>query len=91
MATWNFGNHLSICFSEKGKQGKPVSRLPVAGTSEYRFLGSSPASKVKKQRTHITINIEKKKHNKTTTKIQKENQQFHTRQLETSNRPTETS
>jgi len=31
VATWNLGNHLSICFSAQGNQEKPVSRWPVAG------------------------------------------------------------
>ena len=35
VATRNFGNHLSICFSAQGNQEKPVSRWPVAGPSEY--------------------------------------------------------
>ena len=35
VATWNFGNHLSICFQAQGNQEKPVSRRPVAGPSEY--------------------------------------------------------
>ena len=35
VATWNVGNHLSICFQTQGKKEKPVSRWPVAGPSEY--------------------------------------------------------
>jgi len=35
VATWNLGNHLSICFSAERNQEKPVSRWPVAGPSEY--------------------------------------------------------
>jgi len=35
VATWNLGNHLSICFWAQGNQEKPVSRLPVAGPSEF--------------------------------------------------------
>jgi len=35
VATWNLGNHLSICLQAQGKQEKPVSRWPVAGPSEY--------------------------------------------------------
>jgi len=35
MATWNLGNHLSMCFWAQGNQEKPVSRWPVAGPSEY--------------------------------------------------------
>ena len=35
VATWNFGNHLGICFQTQGNQEKPVSRWPVAGPSEY--------------------------------------------------------
>ena len=31
VATWNLGNHLSICFWAQGNQEKPVSRWPVAG------------------------------------------------------------
>jgi len=49
VATWNLGNHLSICFWAQGNQEKPVSRWPVAGPSEYWLLASSPASKVKKK------------------------------------------
>jgi len=48
VATWNVGNHLSICFYAQGNQEKLVSRWPVAGPSEYWLLASSPASKVKK-------------------------------------------
>ena len=47
VATWNLGNHLSICLQTQGNQEKPVSRWPVAGPSGYRILASSPASKVK--------------------------------------------
>jgi len=46
VATWNLGDHLSICLQTQGNQEKPVSRWPVAGPSEYRLLASSPASKV---------------------------------------------
>ena len=35
VATWNLGNHLSICFWAQGNQEKPVSRWPVAGPSEF--------------------------------------------------------
>ena len=35
VATWNVGNHLSICLLAKGNQENPVSRWPVAGPSEY--------------------------------------------------------
>ena len=35
VATWNLGNHLSICFYAQGNQENPVSRWPVAGPSEY--------------------------------------------------------
>jgi len=35
VATWNLGNHLSICLQTQGNQEKPVSRWPVAGPSEY--------------------------------------------------------
>jgi len=49
VAIWNFGNYVSICFWAQGSQGKPVSRWPVAGPSEYWLLASSPASKVKKK------------------------------------------
>ena len=35
VATWNLGNHLSICLETQGNQEKPVSRWPVAGPSEY--------------------------------------------------------
>jgi len=43
VATWNFGNHLSVCLYTQGKQEKPLSRWPVAGPSEYWLLASSPA------------------------------------------------
>ena len=46
VATWNLGNHLSICFETQGNQEKPVSRWPVAGLSRYWVLASSPTSKV---------------------------------------------
>ena len=48
VATWNLGNHLSICLETQGNQEKPVSRWPVAGPSGYLLLASSLASKVKK-------------------------------------------
>ena len=35
VATWNFGNHLSICLQIQGNQEKPMSRWLVAGSSEY--------------------------------------------------------
>ena len=35
VATWNVGNHLSICLQAEGNREKPVSRWPVAGPSEY--------------------------------------------------------
>ena len=35
VATWNLGNHLSICFQTQENQEKPVSRWSVAGPSEY--------------------------------------------------------
>ena len=35
VATWNLGNHLSICLQTQGNQEKNVSRWPVAGPSEY--------------------------------------------------------
>ena len=35
VATWNFGNHLSICLQTQGDQEKPVSKWPVAGPSKY--------------------------------------------------------
>jgi hypothetical protein len=47
--TWNFENHLSICFYTQGNQEKFVPRWPVAGPSVYWLLSSSPASKVKHQ------------------------------------------
>jgi len=47
VATWNLGNHLSICFWAQGNQEKPVSRLPVVGPSEFWPVASSPAYKVK--------------------------------------------
>ena len=40
VATWNLGNHLSICFQAQENQEKPVSRWPVAGPSEYRHVFS---------------------------------------------------
>ena len=46
VATWNLGNHLSVCFYAQRNQEKPVSRWPVAGPSEYWLPASSPASKV---------------------------------------------
>ena len=52
VATWNLGNHLSICFWAQGNQEKPVSRWPVAGPSECWPVASSPAFKVKKKKTH---------------------------------------
>jgi len=57
VATWNLGNHLSICFWTQGNQEKPVSRWPVAGPSEYWLLASSPASKVKNSNMHIVQQI----------------------------------
>jgi len=35
VATWNLGNHLSICLQTQENQEKPVSTWPVAGPSEY--------------------------------------------------------
>ena len=35
VATWNVGNHLKICLEAQGNQEKPVSKWPVAETSEY--------------------------------------------------------
>ena len=76
MATWNLGNHLSICLKTQGNQEKPVSRWPVAGPSEYWLLASSPACKVKTAiHTHSTTNTPKM-----TT--------IHTRQLQQYTRPT---
>ena len=46
VATWNLGNHLSLCFQAQENQKKPVSKWPVAGPSEYGFLPSSPAVEV---------------------------------------------
>jgi hypothetical protein len=43
VATWNPWNHLSICLQTQGNQEKPVSRWPVAGSSKYWLLVSSPA------------------------------------------------
>ena len=34
VATWNLGNHLSVCIQTQGNQKKLVSRWPVAGPSE---------------------------------------------------------
>jgi len=61
VATWNVGNHLSICLYTQGNQEKPVSRWPVAGPSEYWLLASSPVSKAqnKQQCTHSTTNTHK--------------------------------
>ena len=36
VATWNLGNHLSICLYTQGNQEKPVSRWPVAGPSNLQ-------------------------------------------------------
>ena len=36
VATWNLGNHLSICFYTQENQEKPVSRWPVAGPSKLQ-------------------------------------------------------
>ena len=47
VATWNLGNHLSICLQAQGNQEKSVSRWPVTGPSEYWLLANSPASKEK--------------------------------------------
>ena len=47
VATWNVGNHFSICFYAQGNQEKPVSRWPVAGPSQYWLLASSPARTVR--------------------------------------------
>ena len=58
VATWNLGNHLSICFWAQGNQEKPVSKWPVAGPSEYWPVASSPAFKLKKY-THSTTNTHK--------------------------------
>ena len=35
VATWNLGNHLSICLETKGNQEKVASMWSVAGPSEY--------------------------------------------------------
>jgi len=60
VATWNVGNHLSICLKTQGNQEKSVSRWPVAGPSEYWLLASSPASKVKTaMHTRSTTNTHK--------------------------------
>ena len=58
VATWNLGNHLSICLQVQGNQENPVSRWPIAGPSEYWLLASSPALKLKKKKqcTHSTTN-----------------------------------
>ena len=37
VATWYFGNHLSICLWTEGNQEKPVSRWPVAGPYQELF------------------------------------------------------
>jgi len=77
MATWNVGNHLSICYQAQGNQEKPVSRWPVAGPSDYWLLASSPASKVKTA-IHTLYNkytLDDNNTHKTTTTI-------HTRQLQ---------
>jgi len=55
VATWNLGNHLSICFKAQGNQEKPVSRWPVVGPSEYGLLANSPASKVKKKKQQVDV------------------------------------
>jgi len=58
VATWNLGNHHSICLWTQGNQEKPVSKWPVAGPSEYLTIvfsvqetcgsltGSDPENKV---------------------------------------------
>jgi len=35
VATWNLGNHLSICLKTQEHQEKHMSKWPVAGPSEY--------------------------------------------------------
>jgi len=59
VATWNLGNHLSICLQTQKNQEKPVSRWSVAGPSEYWLLASSLASKEKQQYTHRITNTHK--------------------------------
>jgi hypothetical protein len=44
VATWNLGNHLSICLETHGNQEKPVSRWPVAGP----FIGSLVLAVIRK-------------------------------------------
>jgi len=57
LESWEPSQHLLL---GTGKPRKPVSRLPVAGPSEYWLLASSPASKVrKKQCPHSTTNTHK--------------------------------
>ena len=62
VATWNLGNHLSICLQTQGNQEKPVWRWPVTGPSEYRLLASSPASKVKTAVSSVLTFRYKKNH-----------------------------
>ena len=90
VATWNFGNHLSICFWAQGNEEKPVSRWPVAGPSEYWPVASSWAFKVKKQYTHITTNTHKITHTLTTTIHTVGQQKLPKRLLKTSNKTPET-
>ena len=60
VATWNLGNHLSICLQAQENQEKPVSRWSAAGPSGYWLLAGSPASKVKTAiHTHSTTNTHK--------------------------------
>jgi len=35
VATWNLGNHLSICLETQGIQEKPMSRWGFSGPSEH--------------------------------------------------------
>ena len=46
VATWKFGNYLSIRFETQGNQEKPVPKWPVAGPSGYRLLANNLATKV---------------------------------------------
>jgi hypothetical protein len=69
VATWSFGNHLSICLKTEGNKEKPVSRWPVSGPSKYWPLASRSASKGKSQysqynkyTTHSTTNAQYNKY-----------------------------
>jgi hypothetical protein len=47
VATWNLGNHFSICLKTQENQGKPVSRWPVAGPSGCVLTSSQQSGEQK--------------------------------------------